>query len=40
MTDGKNETALMVKPNDNALLNKTSQVSAMQRAEVGESECI
>jgi len=33
MTDGKNETALTVRVDNAALRNKTSQVTAIQRAE-------
>jgi hypothetical protein len=40
VADDKNETALTVITNNNALRNKTSQVSAIQRVEAGKSECI
>ena len=33
VTDGKNETALTVRVDNTALRNKTTQVSAIQRAE-------
>ena len=35
MTDGKNETALMLRADNTALRNKTFQVTAIQRAEAG-----
>ena len=37
---GKNKRALTVRANNNALRNRSYQVSAMQRAEVGKNECI
>ncbi|MDP2919427.1 MAG: hypothetical protein Q8O43_04320 [Dehalococcoidia bacterium] len=40
MTDGKNETALTVRANNTALRNKTSQVSAIQRPEVGAADYV
>jgi len=40
MTDGKNETALTVRTNNTVLRNKTSQVSAIQRAEAGAADYV
>ena len=40
MTDGKNETALTVRAAPGQLRNKTSQVSAIQRAEAGAAEYV
>jgi len=40
MTDGKNETALTLKADNTALRNKTSQVSAIQRAEAGAADYV
>ncbi len=40
MTDGKNETALTVSPNTTTLRNKTSHVSAIQRAEAGAADYV
>ncbi len=40
MTDGKNETALTVRADNTALRNKTSQVSAIQRAEAGAADYV
>lgn len=40
MTDGKNETALTVRADNTALRNKTSQVSAIQRAEAGTADYV
>ncbi len=40
MTDGKNETALTVRARNTALRNKTSQVSAIQRAEAGAADYV
>lgn len=40
MVDTRNQTALTVRVGRAALRNKTLQVSAIQRAEVGKSECI
>jgi len=40
MTDDKNETALTVRADNTALRNKTSQVSAIQRAEAGAADYV
>ena len=40
MTDGKNETALTVGAKTPAIYNKTSQVSAIQRAEAGAADYV
>ena len=40
MTDGKNETALTVRTDNTALRNKTSQVSAIQKAEAGTADYV
>ncbi len=40
MRDGKNETALTVRADNTALLNKTSQVSAIQRGEAGAADYV
>lgn len=40
MTDGKNQTALTVRADNTALRNKTSQVSAIQRAEAGAADYV
>ncbi len=40
MADGKNETALTVRANNTALRNKTTQVSAIQRAEAGAADYV
>ena len=40
MTDGKNERALTVMKDNTALRNKTSQVSAIQRAEAGAADYV
>ncbi len=40
MADGKNETALTVRTDNTALRNKTSQVSAIQRAEAGTADYV
>ena len=40
MTDGKNETALTIRADNAALRNKTSQVSAIQRAEAGAADYV
>ncbi len=40
MTDAKNETALVVSPKTTTLYNKTSQVSAIQRAEAGAADYV
>jgi len=40
MTESKNETALTVRTDNTALHNKTSQVSAIQRAEAGAADYV
>ena len=40
MTDGKDETALVVSPKTTTLRNKTSQVTAIQRAEAGAADYV
>lgn len=40
MTGGKNKTALMVRADNTALRNKTTQVSAIQRAEAGAADYV
>ena len=40
MTDSKKETALTVRADNTALLNKTSQVSAIQRGEAGAADYV
>ena len=40
MTDGRNETALVVSPKITTLRNKTSQVTAIQRAEAGAADYV
>ena len=40
MTDDKNETALTVRTDNAALRNKTSQVSAIQRADAGAADYV
>lgn len=40
MIDGKNETGLTVRANNTVLRNKTSQVSAIQRAEAGAMDYV
>jgi len=40
VADGKNETALTVRADNTALRNKTSQVSAIQRAEAGVADYV
>ncbi|MFC1861567.1 hypothetical protein ACFLYL_04795 [Chloroflexota bacterium] len=40
MTDGQNETILMVRADNTAIRNETSQVSAIQRAEAGATDYV
>lgn len=40
MTDGQNETALTVRADNTVLRNKTSQVSAIRRAEAGAADYV
>ena len=40
MTDGENETALTIRADNTTLRNKTSQVSAIQRAEAGAADYV